>query len=709
MKSHSGKGSSDTSTGSTISSSSFSSISSSSSSSSSSSEVAAAATTGTSSRRSKSSRGNSSSSSSAANQFTSIFNVDGEKKIIVATETELLCVPYSPTLKVLTKGHLTKVPKFVSLPLSDICILSKKTSSTLLAHCLLGSTANPQGPREYRSIELTLVGPFASFRAPFTSDYDEPVEGWYKVLLARIHAISGDPAARKPILAIVNPYAGVKRAESVWADECAPLLSAAGLRYQTMVTGAPGDAYEAAKSMDSAAFSGIATVGGDGIFNEVINGLMARDDWEAVAGAVALASVPAGTGNGAAHTMYGSMDPRCAACHVVRAATHKADVYLAAQPSIGQYIWGILGCSYGIIAEADFGSEKIRWAGSMRPSIWAFYRILCGSAYNCRITYLPTETPRQEWHGVRCTRECKVCRDALKMLSSDYVDSEAVGTEDADSDNDENDNESENESDASKHGNEDEKESKHENSQIKRAEATTVETANCTQNTNFNDTEYDPAAEDAQTPVFTLGAGIKYHTAEPELSTVPSYGPAYTSSLTACRDWAGDVPAKYAKLFSAYPHNVVSSYTARAGSEDAGTSSTTTTNSNSSSNSAEKSLPKGWAELENRSLSFCSLQKLPWLMPGMFVAPYAHFLDGCMDISYALSESFSRITFMKLFSLFPDGSYLNNPKLSYLKVRAFTLEPLDNDGYIGIDGERIRYAPLHFHIVRALLNLLTYN
>lgn len=227
---------------------------------------------------------------------------------------------------------------------------------------------------------------------------------------------------------------------------------------------------------------------------------------------------------------------------------------------------------------------------------------------------------------------------------------------------------------------------------------------------NMYETSFTDATQNA---TFVLGENIKYHTLEPELSTVPSYGPAYTSSLTACREWSGDVPTKYAKLFASYPHNVVSSY--------ATTKATTTTNSSGNSSGSnegsnedsvgdtQKSLPKGWTELENKSLSFCSFQKLPWLMPGMFVAPYAHFLDGCMDISYALSESFSRITFMKLFSLFPDGSYLNNPKLSYMKVRAFTLEPLDNDGYIGVDGERIRYAPLHFHIVRALINLLTYN
>lgn len=591
------------------------------------------------------------------------------------------------------------------------------------------------------------MGPFGSFPAPFTSDYDEPVEGWYKLLLGHVHTLSGDPAARKPVLAIVNPYAGIKRAEAVWENDCAPMLQAAGLKYQTLVTNAPGDAYEAAKSVDVKMYSAIVTVGGDGIFNEVINGMMARDDWENAAASIALASIPAGTGNGAAHTMYGTMDPHCAACHVVKAATHKADIYLAAQPSIGQYIWGILGCSYGIIAEADFGSEKIRWAGSMRPSIWAFYRILCGSAYNCRLTYLQTETPRQEWHGVRCTRDCKLCKDALKAMTDDYVDSEIANLDDEDNEdnnddensvinsndndnisNDNNDSENDNindnnsnKEDGTSHNDEDEEiqfgDDNEEESNI----------TDSSSSGNNNNNIHNVITQDGK---FILGSNIKYHTLEPELSTVPSYGPAYTSSLTACRDWAGDVPLKYAKLFSSYPHNVVSTYPNKASTTQESTaasssssSSTTTTTAtvvttaattsaaveDGSSDASQKSLPKGWSELENRSLSFCSFQKLPWLMPGMFVAPYAHFLDGCMDISYALSESFSRITFMKLFSLFPDGSYLNNPKLSYMKVKAFTLEPLDNDGYIGVDGERIRYAPLHFHIVRALLNLLTYN
>lgn len=690
MKSPAGTGSSEGSHSSVPSSSSFSSHSppssststSSSSSSSSSSSVVAAATAG---RRAKSER----TPERKEEQYTSIFNIDGEKKIVVATATELLCVPYSMSIKNLSKRSLSKNPKYTELPLSDICILSKKTSSTLTAHCLLTQTQDPQGPRQYRCLELTLVGPFGSFTAPFTNDYDEPVEGWYKLLLGRVHKANGDPAARRPVLAIVNPYAGVKRAESVWTGECAPMLRAAGLRFHTFVTKSPGDAYEAVKSADLSAYSTVATIGGDGIFNEAINGLMARDDWETAVGEVSFASIPAGTGNAAAHTMYGSMDPHCATCHIVKGATHKADLYLAAQPSIGQYIWGILGCSYGIIAEADFGSEKIRWAGSMRPSIWAFYRILCGSVYNCRLTYLPTETPRQEWHGARCTRDCKTCRHALKVMSSDHVDSELdKAEEDNDSTTGERSHSAEEKCDHRAKKEDDEEEGK---------EETPKRAISVIKYTSGEAKDGESAGQEAE---FVLSEDIKYHTSEPELSTIPSYGPAYTSSLTACRDWTGDVPTKFAQLFGSYLHNPVSSYTH---TENAlGTTE-------SGPSGAKTGLPKGWAALENQSLSFCSFQKLPWLMPGMLAAPYAHFLDGCMDISYALSESFSRITFMKLFSLFPDGSYLNNPKLSYLKVRAFTLEPLDNDGYIGIDGERIRYAPLHFHIVRALVNLVSYN
>jgi len=157
------------------------------------------------------------------------------------------------------------------------------------------------------------------------------------------------------------------------------------------------------------------------------------------------------------------------------------------------------------------------------------------------------------------------------------------------------------------------------------------------------------------------------------------YGPSFTMSLTHSNSWTDGVPTPYARLFASYPHHTIG-----------------------------QPVPAGWAVHDNLSISFCTFMKLPWLMPGMLVAPFAHMADGCMDIAYATSEAFSRISFMKFFGTFAEGGHVSSPKLSYLKVRSFTIEPLDSDGYIGIDGERIHFAPTQFHVAQGLLNFMCY-
>ena len=120
-------------------------------------------------------------------------------------------------------------------------------------------------------------------------------------------------------------------------------------------------------------------------------------------------------------------------------------------------------------------------------------------------------------------------------------------------------------------------------------------------------------------------------------------------------------------------------------------------------------LPPHWTAHDQLSLSFSVFQKMPWLMPTMCATPHSHLADGCMDVAYATSEAFSRIRFMHFFNTLADGSHASHPKLTYLKVRAFTLEPSDGDGYVGVDGERITYAPTQFHVAPGLVCFCCYQ
>jgi len=491
---------------------------------------------------------------------------------------------------------------------------------------------------------------------------------------------NGDNQVRKPLLAVVNPFSGVKRAPQVWASECAPLFDAAEHKYTVVETTHAGHAYDELLNADLTQYSAVVAVGGDGTVNEILNGIMARSDWS-TACRIPLASVAAGTGNAICHTLYNSILPACTVCHVVKSVTMRVDAFLAAQPTVQQYLWGVLNCSYGIVAEADFGSEKI-WAGSLRPSIWAVYRILCGSMYRCRITYLPTERPRAGWHGTRCGRDCVYCRNALMEASDKHSDS----SEDEDESGDVNSQSEEDDID------EDDDDSFHEDETL----SDHPSDADSESSVGDRDLEEDYEATEGDEQEGESGVSTSSYTSSPASSPVnedtatekeqravnptPPYGPAFTSSLTSTNQWTEDVPTKYAGLFGGYSHYRIGG-----------------------------GLPPNWTVHDNLSLSFSVFQKMPWLMPNMCATPYSHISDGCMDVAYATNEAFSRVRFLHFFNTLADSSHANHPKLTYVKVRAFTLEPLDGDGYVGVDGERISYAPTQFHVAQGLVNFLCYQ
>lgn len=155
----------------------------------------------------------------------------------------------------------------------------------------------------------------------------------------------------RQLLVVLSPASGCGAARRVWAERAAPVFSAAGVAVRLVVTQRRGDAHELARALAqrvlaasalsppppplAATFSGggggggaadsprcappppppaasefpdgIVVVGGDGLFSEVLNGLLAHPG----AGALALARlrlgiIPCGSTDATACTLYGA-------------------------------------------------------------------------------------------------------------------------------------------------------------------------------------------------------------------------------------------------------------------------------------------------------------------------------------------------------------------------------------------------------------------
>lgn len=518
------------------------------------------------------------------------------------------------------------------MSLLDICVITtvETQPNTMYLHCLTVHDKDPNLARVYFKHEFKFITHLVGFNSPNNNN-------WISELRARLGRIHNN-SSRKPILAIVNPFSGTKKGASIWKDECEPLFTAAELKFEAITTERSGHAYELAAALNCEKYSGIVTVGGDGILCEVLNGIMARDDWRQALSGLVISPIAAGTGNAASHSLYNNTSPAACVCHVLRGATRRMDMFLATQPQTSHYMWGILSGEFGIVADVDFGSERVRFLGSLRSAVWGLLRIIANTSYRCKLTYLPCDRDRNLWHGVKCTRDCQVCRSALLKLD-EAEETKALETAE-------------------------QEEQKPKPVTPKRLSAPQVK-------------DETPFTSEESSSSSTITEVVKTVTPAPQLEKHVS------TALSFDDDWINGLPSRFADLFP-FPRYTVG-----------------------------HAPPQGWVS-KDVTFGFGTFMKLPWLMPGLLAAPFAHLADGCMDVAYANSEDCTRFQFLKFVGSIGEAAHVYNPKLQYLKVKSFTLEPLDANGepstsaYLGVDGERIPCSPLQFHIGQGFLTTFCY-
>jgi diacylglycerol kinase family enzyme len=111
----------------------------------------------------------------------------------------------------------------------------------------------------------------------------------------------------KPIFFILNPFGGTKSSKKVYHRVVLPMLRIAGLeeRHELVETEYSHHATEIAKQLDVTKYQSVVTISGDGVFHEVLNGLLGRKDWERAI------KVPIGTiGSGSANAIGKNTDTR---------------------------------------------------------------------------------------------------------------------------------------------------------------------------------------------------------------------------------------------------------------------------------------------------------------------------------------------------------------------------------------------------------------
>ncbi|XP_038684513.1 sphingoid long-chain bases kinase 1-like [Tripterygium wilfordii] len=199
------------------------------------------------------------------------------------------------------------------------------------------------------------------------------------------------------MLVILNPRSGRGRSSKVFHGIVEPIFKLAGFKLEVINTTSAGHAKNLASSVDiSMCPDGIICVGGDGIINEVLNGLLSRPNQkEGIS--IPIGIIPAGSDNSLAWTVLGVKDPVSAAIAIIKGGLVATDVFAVEWIRTGVIHYGMTVNYYGFISDVLELSEKYQKRyGPLRYFVAGFLKFLCLPKYSYEVEYLPASKDEQE-------------------------------------------------------------------------------------------------------------------------------------------------------------------------------------------------------------------------------------------------------------------------------------------------------------------------
>ncbi|WVZ95045.1 hypothetical protein U9M48_040851 [Paspalum notatum var. saurae] len=202
--------------------------------------------------------------------------------------------------------------------------------------------------------------------------------------------------AIRKVLVILNPNSGFRSSRDVFYKKVQSKLKLSGFTMEVIETAYAGHAKVLASTVDlNKCPDGIICVGGDGIVNEVLNGLLGRDDFE-VAIRLPIGIIPAGSDNSLVWTVLGIRDPVSAAIALAKGGFTPIDVFAVKWIQAGVTHFGLTASYYGFVADVLQLSENFRLQfGPFRYVVAGLLKFLSLPQYRFEVDYLPSSPGRK--------------------------------------------------------------------------------------------------------------------------------------------------------------------------------------------------------------------------------------------------------------------------------------------------------------------------
>ncbi|XP_061173617.1 ceramide kinase-like [Saccostrea echinata] len=217
-------------------------------------------------------------------------------------------------------------------------------------------------------------------------------------------AIESSTRGKKPkrLLVFINPRSGKREAEKIYKKKVLPIFQLCKVEINKYVTNRANEVRDCLLRENLDLYDGVVAVGGDGIYNEVLSGLvngqmrdigLNPDDPESKLPQLKLpvGIIPAGSGNYTAWYLNGTKCPKTAAIRIVMGdcvATNIASLHQGNKCS--GYSSLILG--FGLFGDVMRDCEKYRWMGTSRFKVIPVGTVLGRRPVKVAISYIPAES-----------------------------------------------------------------------------------------------------------------------------------------------------------------------------------------------------------------------------------------------------------------------------------------------------------------------------